>query len=275
MNRDNKAITALKFFLLIIGALIMIVPILWMISTSFKLPTELNIWPPPLMPKQFKLNNFYRVFEAAPFLRYFLNSLGMALCSTVSILFTSTLAGYIFAKFKFKGRDAIFALILGTAIIPIEIYMIPLYLQLQKLHLIDTFAGLVMPYLIMSFGIFFIRQSVIQQIPDEIIESARIEGASEWRIFIQIVSPLLGSTLAALGIFAFLEGWNAFVWPLIVANSKTLFTMELGLAMFQSAYTLDISLTSAGSLVSILPVLTVFIFLRKQILESLSITGLK
>ena len=143
------------------------------------------------------------------------------------------------------------------------------------LNLINTYPGLLLPNLVMSFGIFFMRQAVIQQIPDELQEAARVEGASEWRIFFQIVLPLISSTLAALGIFCFMNGWNAFVWPLLVASSSRLFTMELGLANFQTAYSLDINLISAGSLISIAPVLIVFLFLRKQIITSISITGMK
>ena len=142
-------------------------------------------------------------------------------------------------------------------------------------NMIDTMTGLVAPYLVMSFGIFFMRQSIIQQVPDELIEAARVDGASEFRIFYQIVVPVLGSSLAALGIFAFLEAWNAYVWPLLVANSDKLFTMELGLSAFQSAFTLNIPLITAGSLISILPILIVYIILRRQILDSFSSTGLK
>lgn len=153
--------------------------------------------------------------------------------------------------------------------------MIPLYLQLQKAELINTFFGLILPYFIMSFGIFFMRQNIIQQIPDEIVESVRVEGASEWRTFLQIVLPLCIPPISALGIFAFIEAWNSFVWPLLVVNTKSLYTMELGLAMFQSSFNIDISVISAGSLMSIIPILFVFISLRRYIMESISMTGLK
>ena len=275
MIKDRWPSTILKYFFLTLGAVIMAVPFLWMISTAFKTPPETNIWPPKLLPSQFRFDVFRRVFESAPFDRYFLNSLYMAAGTMVSILFTSSLAGYIFAKFKFPGKNALFALLLGTAIIPFEVYMIPLYVQVNKLNLINTYPGLLLPNLVMSFGIFFMRQAIIQQIPDELQEAARVEGASEWRIFFQIVLPLISSTLAALGIFCFMNGWNAFVWPLLVASSSRLFTMELGLANFQTAYSLDINLISAGSLISIAPVLIVFLFLRKQIITSISITGMK
>jgi multiple sugar transport system permease protein len=153
--------------------------------------------------------------------------------------------------------------------------MIPLYLEMNSLGLVNKFAGMVMPYLIMSFGLFFMRQTVIQQIPDELLEAARVEGASEWMIFFKMILPLLKSPMAALGIFAFLDGWNAFVWPLLIVSSKRLYNMELGLAMFQSTYNVNVSLIAAGSLISIIPILTVFILFRKQIMQSIATTGLK
>jgi len=260
---------------LIVFAIVMSMPFVWMISTAFKTPPELNDWPPTLLPEQLQLDNFRQVFASAPFERYFLNSLGMASISSLSIIATSTVAGYIFAKFRFIGSALMFSLMLATAIVPFEIYMIPLYLQVKELNMVNTFPGLTMPYLVMSFGIFFMRQNAMQQIPDELIESARVEGASEWRTFGSVVVPQLRSPMSALGIFAFIEAWNAFVWPLLVANEKSHFTMELGLAMFQSSFTIAINVMTAGSVISILPILTVYLFLRRSIIESISLTGIK
>lgn len=194
------------------GAIIMFMPFLWMVMTAFKTPPELNVFPPTFLPKQFNADNFFAVFEAAPFDKYFWNSVRMAVISSVSIVFTSLLAGYIFAKFRMVGLMFIFIVFLATAIVPFEVYMIPLYLQMKDLNLLNTFTGMVLPYVVMSFGIFFMRQSIIQQIPDDLLEAARIEGASEWRIFFRIVTPLLVAPMSALGIFAFIEAWNAFVW---------------------------------------------------------------
>ena len=153
--------------------------------------------------------------------------------------------------------------------------MVPLYLEMVKLRLNDTFTGMVMPYVVMSFGIFFMRQMVIQQVPDELIEAARIDGCGEYRIFFTIVIPLLKSAVAALGILAFVEGWNAFVWPLIIVSSNRLFTMELGLAMFQTTFNVDVGAVAAGSLFSIMPILLVYLLFRKQIMESIALSGLK
>lgn len=261
--------------LLFIGSVIMIMPFLWLISAAFKDPSELNIWPPSFLPGHFDFDNFTAVWKAAPFGRYFLNSLLIASASTVGIILTSSLGGYIFAKFHYKWLDFFFILILGTAIIPFEIYMIPLYIQMNSLKLVNTYAGTILPNIIMSFGLFFMKQTIVQQIPDEMIEAARVEGAPEWAIFFKVILPLLKSTTAALAIFAFLQGWNNFVWPLLIVNSKELFNMELGLSMFQSAFTVDTSLVSAGSLLSILPIFIVFIFFKKQIMQSIASTGMK
>jgi multiple sugar transport system permease protein len=275
MSHSSSLTRVIQILLITIGAVFMLVPFLWMFTTAFKTPTELNIWPPSFLPKSFDLQNFRAVFTAAPFHKYFMNSVFMAVISSFSIVLTSTLAGYIFGKFDFFGKNVLFSFILATAIVPFEIYMIPLYIQMQQLSLVNTFLGLVMPYFVMSFGIFFMRQNIIQQIPDEIVESARVEGASEWRIFAQILMPLCYAPMSALGIFAFIEAWNSFVWPLLIVNVKELYTMELGLAMFQSSFGIDISVISAGSLMSIAPILLVFIFLRRYILDSISMTGIK
>ncbi|TBL69662.1 carbohydrate ABC transporter permease [Paenibacillus thalictri] len=275
MKRQKRILDALSMIVLTIGAIVMVIPFLWMVSTAFKTPPELNIWPPSFIPKQFNFNNFKAVFEAAPFHLYFLNSLKMASLSAVAIVFTSLISGFIFAKYKYFGLTFVFSLFLATAIVPFEIYMIPLYMQLQQLDLLNKFGGLVLPYLVMSFGIFFMRQNVIQQIPDEMLEAARVEGASEWGIFFRLVVPLMVAPMSALGIFSFIEAWNAFVWPLLVVGDKSMFTMELGLAMFQSSFSIDMTVMSAGSVISVIPILIVFIFLRRHIIQSVSMTGSK
>lgn len=275
MIRTVRLQNILAGSVLMLGSIVMLIPFIWMILTAFKTALELNQWPPSMWPQQWNLHNFAEVFSKVEIPLYLRNSLGMALISAASIVFTSTLSGYIFAKFRFKGKNFLFALVLATAIVPFEIYMIPLYLQMKELDLINTFQSLFIPYLIMSFGIFFMRQNIIQQIPDEIIESARVEGASEWGIFVRIIVPLCKSPMSALAIFAYIEAWNAFVWPLLVMGKKTYYTMELGLAMLQSSFGIELNIISAGAVISVLPILIVFIFLRRYIIESVSMTGLK
>jgi multiple sugar transport system permease protein len=275
MKRRKRIMAAVSIVVLSIGAIIMVIPFLWMVSTAFKTVGELNAWPPSFIPKHFNFNNFAKVFEVEPFQLYFLNSLKMASLSAVAIVFTSLISGFIFAKYRYFGLAFLFSLLLATAIIPFEIYMIPLYLEMQKFNLLNKFSGLVLPYLVLSFGIFFMRQNVVQQIPDEIMEAARVEGASEWGIFFKVVVPLMVAPMSALGIFSFIEAWNAFIWPLLVAGDKSQFTMELGLAVFQSSFSIDMTVLSAGSVISVIPILLVFIFLRRYIIQSVSMTGSK
>ncbi len=261
--------------ILIIGAGLMLLPFFWMFATSFKPPTEVVAWPPNFIPENPTLGNYGKVFELMPFARYFFNSLVITLTCMGTICLTSSLAGYIFAIFKFPGINIIFIIILATAIVPFETYMIPLYLLMKEFKAIDTYQGLMAPNLIMSFGIFFMRQNYIAFLPEELLDAARIDGAGEWKIYWRIVLPLSSSALAALAIYAFISVWGAFIWPLLITNSSDMKTVELALAGFQTAYTVEYGPLMAGSVICLLPILIIFILLRRQIIESVAITGMK
>jgi multiple sugar transport system permease protein len=273
--RWDTALSLLQQAVLIFGSVIMVLPFIWMLSTSLKPPTEVVSWPPRFVPLHPTLENYQTVFQTVPFHLFFLNSLLMASVSTASILLTSTLAGFVFGKYRFPGRGFLFILILATAMVPFETYMIPLYLIMKDLRFINTFPGLVAPYLIMSYGIFFMRQNVIASLPDELIDAARIDGANEWRMYWQLVVPLLRGAMGALGIFAFMQTWAAFIWPLIITSNRQLWTMELGLGMFQFRYSVELGPINAGSMLSILPVLLVFVILRRNIVRGIALTGMK
>jgi len=264
-----------RYLILIIGAFIMILPFVWMLSTSLKPPDEVLSWPPQLLPKTVTIENYVTVFATAPFARFFLNSVLMASLSTFSILLTSSMAGYIFGKFSFPGRDFLFILFLATAMVPFETYMVPLYLSMVKVGWVNTFPGLIAPYMVMSYGIFFIRQNVKASLPDELLDAARIDGAGEFRIFHQVVLPMLKGPSGALAIFAFMQTWAAFIWPLIITSSRKLWTMELGLGMFQYRFTVDLGPINAGSMISIFPVLMVFLIMRRYIIKGIALTGMK
>ncbi len=265
----------LKHAMLILGSLVMIIPFLWMISTSFKPPTEVLIWPPKLIPGEPTLANYAGLFKAAPFGRFFLNSVLISIVSTISILVTSLIAGFVFAKYRFFGRNFLFMLILATAIVPFESFMIPLYIQLMRIHWINTYQGVVLPLLIMSFGIFLMRQHIASAIPDELLDAARIDGCSEWGIFTRIIVPLSSSAIGALGIFAFIEAWRIFIWPLLIAQSNDLYNMELGLTVFQFRFSVEYGMLTAGSVLSVIPMIIAFVILRRRIIESVALTGLK
>ena len=261
--------------LLLLGTGIMLLPFLYMVGSSFKPPPEIIAWPPTILPKQWTLENYLTLGQKAPFLRFFVNSLLVSTVSTMLILFTSTLAGFVFSKYNFPGKNFFFIVILATAMVPFETYLIPLYLVVKNLRMINTYQGIILPYAVMSFGIFLMRQSIGSSIPDELLDAGRIDGCSEWKLFRIIVVPLSGSAIGALGILAFMQAWMAFIWPLILATGREMYTMEVGLAMFQQRFTIEYGGVLAGSTISILPILIVFILLRRNIIEGMTLTGLK
>jgi len=260
---------------LMAGAVVMVAPMLWMFVTAFKTQAEIAIWPPVFLPQHWTLENFTGAFRTAPFGRFFLNSLMIAVITTLSVMLTSLVAGAVFAKYRFPGRPLLFGLVMATAIVPFEAYMIPLYLQLVGLGWVNTYAGIILPYLFMAFGIFLMRQHVSSSIPTELLEAGRVDGAGEWWLLARVIAPLSGNALAAVGIFAFIQGWGIFIWPLLIANDQMLFNMELGLTAFQFAFSADIGKLMAGSVVSVVPMLLVFLLLRRRIIENMALTGVK
>ncbi len=260
--------------ILLFAAGLMLLPFVWMFTTAATPSTEiltpsLRIWPahPTLV-------HYSEVLRAAPWLRYLWNTIVVSTISAVAILFTSSLAGFIFAKYRFPGRDALFIVVLGTAMIPFESYMIPFYMQVKDWGWVNTYPGIVAPLLIMSFGIFFMRQSIMT-IPDELLDAARIDGASEFYIYRRVVVPLSKPALGALAILAITNAWAFFIWPLIVTSDKRLFTMELGLAEFQRAFTIDYGRITAGSVLAVVPVLIAFLILRRSIIRGVTLAGMK
>jgi multiple sugar transport system permease protein len=261
--------------ILLAGALVMVMPMLWMLATAFKPAPEIALWPPVFLPRAPSFENFTGAFETAPFGRFFLNSLLIAGVGTVSVIVTSLIAGTVFAKYRFPGRGLLFGLVIATAIVPFEAYMIPLYLQLVQIEWINTYQGIILPYLFMAFGIFLMRQHVGSAIPGELMEAARMDGAGEWWIMARVIAPLSGNALAAVGIFAFIQGWGIFIWPLLIANDQMLFNMELALTAFQFRFSADTGKLMAGSVVSTLPMLVIFLLLRRRIIENMALTGIK
>ena len=263
------------YIALFIICILLLTPLILLIANGFKTPQEMLVWPPTLFPKDPTLQNFQKVFTETPLLRWMFNSFAFAILSTIAIVSTSALAGYIIGKFPFRSVNVIFVLFLATAIIPFEVYMIPLYLQVKALGLLNSIGGLLVGYLVMSFGIFLIRQNVIASIPDELLEAARIDGGGELWIFWHVVLPLLRGPLAALAVLAFFQAWTAFAWPIIVTTRKTSFTIEVGLANFQSAYTIDLSLLSAASAAVMVPSVIAFVLLRRNFVEGIAASGMK
>jgi multiple sugar transport system permease protein len=257
------------------GGIAMVFPIFWLFSVSFRPASELNVVPPSILPVAWTLKNFETVFSRAPMLSYLWNSFVFAMVSTVFIILTSSTAGYIFAKFKFPGNNVLFMLVLATAIVPFEIYMVPLFLQMNALHLVNTPVGLVLPFLVLSYGIFFMRQNTITSVPDEILDAARIDGMSETGIMTRLVPRLLAPAVSALAILAFIQAWTAFIWPLLILNDPKYFPMELALSQFANTGSSNFGVTSAAAVIALLPSIIAFLFLRRRIVEGITITGLK
>jgi len=201
----SRLLTLLAHGMLCLGAAFMVLPILWMAATSFKPATEVSVWPPQLLPNAPTLENYRGIFEDAPFGDFFLNSLSLSLIATVSVAVTSLIAGAVFAKYECPGRNILFMAILATAIVPFESYMIPRYLQLITIGWINTFQGILLPTLFMSFRIFLLRQHISSAIPTELLEAGRVDGASEWWILARVIAPLSAPALSAIGIFAFIQ----------------------------------------------------------------------
>jgi multiple sugar transport system permease protein len=260
---------------LLVFSILMLLPLVFLVSNGFKTPQEMLAWPPTVIPLNPTTANFEAVLKDTPLLRWILNSVLFAVLSTIAILATSSIAGYILGKFRYRSLSVIFALILATAIVPFEVYMIPLYFQAQSLGILNSLPGLLLGYLVMSFGIFLIRQNVIHSIPDELIEAARIDGAGELWIFFRIVLPLLRGALGALGVLAFFQAWTAFAWPMIVATNREAYTIEVGLALFQTGFTVDLGRLSAASALVLIPSITLFVLLRKNFVQGVASTGLK
>ncbi len=260
--------------LLMLGVVIMIFPFVWMLLSSLKTEQEILRVPPTFFPLKPTWDNYISVWRRIPIFRYFLNSLFVSVVATVCVLLTSALAGTVFAKYDFPYKNLLFMIILGTTMVPFECYMIPFYLMVSKAGLIDTYTGIIAPLVISSFGIFLIRQHV-SSIPDDLMDSARIDGCNELRVFLNVVLPLSKSALAALTIFNFMFCWAFFVWPLIITNSSERFVLEVGLTMFQSQYTVEYGPVMAGAAISVLPLIIVYIFFSRQIISGMVISGMK
>jgi len=261
------------YILLLGGGFIMIIPLLWAILTAFKTPAEALMTPPRLLPYEWNFDSFIRLFTELNFNIYLTNTLILVLFSFVTVI-VNMMAGYGFAKFKFKGRDKLFYLVLATMMIPGQATMIPNFIIINQIGLLNTHAGMILPGLAGAFGIFLFRQ-FMETVPNELIEAAKIDGASELRIFIQIVTPICKPIIAVQAILGFIGSWNSFVWPLIVATSGDMFTLGVGLALLQGQNAVDLPLQMAGATFMVIPVVVVFLLFQKYIIEGFTTSGLK
>ena len=267
-------VKALLYALLVAGAIPMVLPLAWMVSSALKPLHEVMVVPPTWIPREPTLDNFVVVFTQLPFGRYLFNSVVVAAVVVVGVVLTSSMAGYALAKFSFRGREALFMAMLASLMVPFQVRMIPLYLLAIKLNLVNTLAGVSFPWLFDAFGIFLMRQ-FMRTIPTDLIEAARIDGASEPRIFFRIVLPLTRPALAALGIFTLVANWEEFLWPLIVTNSDASRTLPVGLQSFSDQYIANIHWQMAGATVAVAPLLVAFLLFQRQFIQGIALTGLK
>ncbi len=255
-------------------AIITFMPFLWMILTSVKNINEIFVYPPKWIPAKFHFENYINAFKAAPFGRYYLNSIFVATAVTLGQLVTCSMAAYAFARLKFWGRDVLFYIFLATLMIPYNVTMIPSFMVLYWLGWINTYQALIVPGLASAFGVFLLRQ-FFMTIPKELEEAAYIDGASRWTILRKIIAPLSKPALATLAIFTFMGVFNDFIWALIVINSEDMRTVQLGLAVFRDRYLTQWDLLMAGSVTAVLPILIVFFFAQKYFIKGIALSGLK
>lgn len=249
-------------------------PVIWGFLSSFKDSVEMFARPIKLFPENFNFKNYIDAWNSRNFPRSLINSLIVSTISTVLMIIISSLAGYALAKFNFKGKKFMFMIILATMMVPMQVTMVPVFSLTAKMGLIDTYAGLILPLLAYPYGIFLMRQFMLS-LPDSIIEAARIEGCGEFRVFTAIIMPLTKPIVSTLSILAFLDSWNQLVWPLILTKSHELMTIQLALKSFKSEFGMQWNLVMAATFISIIPVVLVFAFFQKNIIEGIATSGVK
>jgi len=262
------------YLALIASSMAMLVPFYWMLSTSLKLEADVFAYPPEWIPRPATLIHYMEVWTRLPFARFLFNSLLVAAMVTLSNVFFCTLAGYAFAKLRFPGRDKIFFVLLMTLMVPFQVNLIPLYKLMDLFKWLDTYWALIVPGATSVFGIYLVRQYILS-IPDELLDSARVDGCSEFGIFWRIVAPLSLPGVATLAIFTFMGAWTDFLWPMIVTSSMDMRTLPVGIALLQEYHTTNWTQTMAGSAIAALPMIIVFLFMQRQFIEGLTAGAVK
>ncbi|QIZ09317.1 carbohydrate ABC transporter permease [Priestia megaterium] len=269
-----KKFKFLQFTLLLLGAMVMMLPFWWMLLSSFKPAGELLQVPPTWFPKSFSLSNYEKVLEVMPFWHYLSNSVFIGVLNTFVGVLTSSLVGYVLAKYRFWGRKYVITIILVTMIIPYQVLMIPLFTIMMKIGWVDSYYVLTVPYFFNIFGIFLMRQFMLD-VPNELIEAAKMDGCSHFRIFFTIVLPVVKPALATLSILLFMESWDSFLWPLISINSQEYMTLPIGLNSFLSEHFGRFDQLVTASVMSVLPMIIIFLIAQKSFIEGISLTGSK
>lgn len=271
--RKRIANAALNIGLLLIG-LTALAPVLWMVSASFMSSGEAGSFPPPMLPKHPTFEHYLALTDRLNMGRYFLNSFIIAGAVTLISTLLNSMAGFAFAKYHFKGRDRIFNALLAGLVVPAQVTMLPLFLMLKTMGFVNTYVGAIIPGMASIFGIFLIRQFVMA-IPDSLIEAARIDGGTEFRIYRTVILPLCRPILFTLALFTFMGTWNDFMWPLIIMTDQENYTLQVGLASLMGEHVLDLELMMAGSVVTIIPVLVLFLVFQRHYVRGIMVGGVK
>ena len=257
-----------------LAAVLTVIPFAWMLSVSLMTPGEANTFPPPFVPRTPTLENYRLLFTRLDVGRYAFNSALIATVTTVLSLLFNSMAGYAFARLRFAGRDRIFKVLLMILVVPAQVAMLPLFLLMRELGLVNSYAGVILPGVAGVFGIFLVRQYALS-IPQELLDAARVDGAGEWRIYRSIVLPLCRPVLVTLGLFTFMGQWNDFMWPLIVLSDGAKHTLPVALAGLIGEHAPDTELMMAGSVFTILPVLVLFLALQRAYISGIMMGGVK
>lgn len=256
-----------------VGAVAMFFPFLWTVVTSISSGAGLSA-SPQLIPDDPSLSAYAELFENTPFLRVIANSLGLAIATTIAQVVTGALAAYCFSRLPFRGSNLVFAVYLATMMIPVQVLIVPLFIEIKMLGLLNTHIGALLPGLAAAFGVFLLRQAM-NAVPRELDEAAKIDGASHFRIFGTIILPLIGPALATVSVFAFMSSWNSFLWPLIVLRTPELQTLPIALAGLQGQYTTQWDVLMAGSVISVIPMVLIYIFAQRYVIQGVASTGIK
>jgi multiple sugar transport system permease protein len=259
---------------LIVGAIVTVTPLAWMASASFMPAGEANQTPPPLLPSAPTLTQYVEIFTHLNFARAFFNSVFVAVAATLLSLLINGMAGYAFAKLRFAGRERLFRLMIVGLVVPSQVAMLPLFLMLKSMGLVNTYMAAILPTMSGIFGIFMIRQYALG-IPDDLLDAARLDGAGEWRIFAEIAVPVLQPILGTLALFTFMSTWNDFMWPLIVLSDDRLYTLPVALASLVGEHVQDTELMMAGSVITVTPVLLLYLILQRVYIRGLMLGSVK
>jgi multiple sugar transport system permease protein len=264
----------LRYVILAIAGATMMVPFLWMLATSLKAPGAVLVAPPEIIPRAPTLESYHRVAAAVPLLRMLGNSLFVTLVSVAGQLATSALSAYAFARMRWRGRDALFLLYLATLMVPSQVTITPLFILMQRLSWVDTYQGLILPGVSSAFGAFLLRQAMLS-VPREYEEAAFLDGGTHWTVFRHVVLPMVRPALATLAVFATMGSWNSFLWPLFITRDDRLMTLPVGLATLHGRYTTEWSMVMAGAVITVLPIMLVYLVAQRSFVRGVALSGLK